>query len=82
MKYAEMQAFFDPYFPVYKQNLQFCTYTGKYRYDSPYTENTDQMEPVFLHILHSGTSKVKAVKQRGSFFYNFLAFSDMRTHGM
>ena len=82
MKYADMQASFDQYFHVYKQNLQFCTYTGKYRYNSPYTENTDQMESIFSHMLRSGTNKFKAVNQRSSFFYNFLTFSYTRTHGM
>ena len=51
LKYAEIRAFSDPYFPLVWQNLCFCPNAGKYGYDSVHIPgNMDQRKHVFRHI--------------------------------
>ena len=44
MKYVKTWVFSDPYLSVYGENLWFCPYTGKYRYDF----NTDGKIKIIL----------------------------------
>ena len=44
MKYVKKQVFSDPYLSVYRENLRFCPYTGKYGYDF----NTDGKIKIIL----------------------------------
>ena len=54
MKNDKIQAFSNPYFPVFGQNWRFCWFcpnTGKYRYDFAHIwENMDSRKSVFGHI--------------------------------
>ena len=54
MKNDKIQAFSNPYFPVFGQKWRFCWFcpnTGKYRYDFAHIwENMDSRKSVFGHI--------------------------------
>ena len=45
VKYSRIWIFSEPYFPIWRQNLQFCPTTGKY----------GSKKPLLWHILHSKT---------------------------
>ena len=74
VKYPEIRAFFDPYFPVYEQNrIRIFQYLDRIRDSVQMRKNTDTIlptyKPVFWHILHSertgvGCQKIK--KQSGA----------------
>ena len=74
VKYPEIQAFFDPYFPVYGQNrIRIFQYLDRIRDSVQMRENTDTIlptyKPVFWHILRSeriGVGWQKIKKQSGT----------------
>ena len=71
VKYPEIQAFFDPYFPVYGQNrIRIFQYLDRIRDSVQMRENTDTIlptyKPVFWHILRSERTGVGCKRSRNN----------------